>query len=88
MADDELASVVSPRTFYGGDGTAFEMIADVFGELLHGSVAAVRLFAQRHQDDLVEIARELAAQQGLVVPGGAGIAIEGGCRVHEFSLLE
>ena len=54
------------------------MIADVFGKLLHGSVAAVRLFAQRHQDDLVEIPHELPTLcgGGSVILGGAGTVID------------
>jgi hypothetical protein len=41
---------------------AVQVMANVFGELLYGCVAAVRLFAQRHQNDFVEITGQLAMQ--------------------------
>ena len=38
------------------------MAADIFGKLLDGNVAALRLLAQRHEDDVIEIAAEALAQ--------------------------
>ena len=39
-------------------GSAFEVAPDVFGELLDRLVATCRLFAHRHQHDVVEVAAQ------------------------------
>src|SRR5579862_662635 len=44
------------------DGTALQIAPDVFRELLDRKIAAVRFLAQRHEDDVVEIAGQFLAQ--------------------------
>src|SRR6201988_4313840 len=39
-----------------------EMAPDILGELLDGGVTAVRLFAQRHQNNVVEVAAQTLAE--------------------------
>jgi hypothetical protein len=62
MAADELACTVADGIGPCCDGVAFQMAADITGELLGGAVAALGLLPEGHQEDRVEIALKLPDQ--------------------------
>ena len=64
MAADELAGAVAEGVGTSGDGESGEMPADVLGELFRRNVAARCFFAQGFQNDVVEVAAQLATQTG------------------------
>src|SRR4051812_20630916 len=53
-----------------GDGEVLEMAAKIFGEELDGGIATLRLFAERFEKGVVEVALEVPLQ--LLGRGGLG----------------
>src|SRR5438093_536684 len=62
MPSDKLSRAITERVLARDDRQAFEMATNVFRELFDGGVAPLWFFSQRHQNDIVEIAAEHAAQ--------------------------
>ena len=62
VTGDELSGGIAPRASGRGDGQSVEVAVDVFGELLHRSVAAFGLLAQGHEQNAVEVARQTLAE--------------------------
>ena len=62
MADYELAGAISPRSFTGRNRQRFQVPPNVFRKLLYGRVPPLRLLAQRHQHDVVQVPRQSALQ--------------------------
>ena len=69
MAVDEFSGAVADRVGPRGDGMALQVAAQVVGELLHAAVTPLGFLAQRHQQDVVDVARQLPLQAV-----GAGVA--------------
>src|SRR5690348_4506631 len=59
VAPHELRELVTWRIQARNHGTAFQIAPDVFGELFDGEIAAVRLLAQCHENDVVKVASQL-----------------------------
>jgi hypothetical protein len=62
VAADELAGAVGEGRGAGGDRLPVEVAHEVVGERLRGGVPPLGGLAHRHQDDIVEVAREALAQ--------------------------
>ena len=62
MAVNEFAGAVAQGIGTRGDRVSVQVAAQVVGKLLDAAVAAHRFLAQRHQQDVVDIARQLAFQ--------------------------
>src|SRR5665213_1795019 len=86
VAGHALAGEVAEGVFAGDDGAVFEGAADVVGELRGGLIALLGLFAERHEDDVVEVGRKvefgelLAADLDVAdsaLDAGGGVEIDG-----------
>ncbi len=71
VAADELGAAIAPGLRVGGDRAPIEVALDVVGERRHRRIAPLRLAAQRHQDDVVEIAFQRGARYGGSAPAPA-----------------
>ena len=69
VAGHELSRAIRERVLARPDRPALEVAADVLGQLLDRGVAALRLLAQRRQDDVVAVA--LQARNGRAGPRAA-----------------
>jgi hypothetical protein len=58
----ELLRAVAERVRARDDRPAFQVATDVLRELLDRRVAPLRILSERHQDDVVQVAREPATQ--------------------------
>ena len=58
---DELRRAIAQRWRPRDHGQAFQVTADVLRQLFHRCVPPLRLLAQRHQNDVVEIATQVTA---------------------------
>ena len=55
---DKLFAAITQSVFASDHRQSVEVPADIVGELRHGRIAARRLLAHRHEDDVVEIAAQ------------------------------
>ena len=70
VAAEELGGAVAEGVGPGFDGHALEVGADIFGELFDGGVAAVAVLVDGLENDVVEVAAEVASADGAVVGDG------------------
>src|SRR5581483_10158554 len=64
MTAEELAGAIPKRILSRAHWSAIEIARDVLGQLIHGCIPALVLLAHRHQDNIIEIARQLTRQAG------------------------
>ena len=58
VSTNELRGSIVKGVLVRPDRQTFEMAANIFGKLFDRGIAALRFLAQRHQDDVIEIALE------------------------------
>src|SRR5688500_18491049 len=66
VTSEELRGAIAQRAPARMHGQSLKMALDVQGQLIDRGVALIRLLAQRHEDDAVEIALQAPAQQPLL----------------------
>ena len=77
VAAHELAGPISQGVLAGDDRQSLEVALEVVGQLVHRGVAALRLLLHRHQDDVVEVAGQPAAQEALLAVADAADRLRG-----------